>query len=271
MDTFDNPEQLNIVDAYIKYKGQLIIFITGISGCGKNKLAKVIASELNLKLIDQNEYYLSEFNKEIKLVNGQSVINWYDDDAIDWDKLNDDINNSKKCVVTGMSTSKIILKPDYHIHLNLSKQKCIEKRRSYLTKYKNYHKDEFEYINTQMEKSIMNTIIYPYILEKLKESKINFYINTDEKSFDQILQESLSNIFTMISDFLYTDHSPKINHESIKENNVEKISLTVPNEQGQYLAASPIMEDYIMSYNKNRSSSDLSSSSTISEGYIAFI
>lgn len=271
MESFNNMDQMNIVEAYIKFKGQLIIFITGISGCGKNKLAKSIANELNLKLFDQNEYYIPDFNKQTKLINGQTVVNWYDDDAIDWNKLNKDIEESKQCVVTGMSISKITLKPDYHIHINLSKQKCIEKRRRFLTKYKEHHQQEYAHINSQMEKSIMNTVIYPYILEKLKESKVNFYINADDKTFEQILQESLTNIFAMISDFLYTDNNATQTIESgdISLEGQNKMTLFIPNETPTYLAASPIMEDYIMQHSRNSSTS--TSSSEINDGYIAFI
>ena len=36
--------KMNIVEAYIKFKGQLLIFVSGLSGCGKSTIGKKIAS-----------------------------------------------------------------------------------------------------------------------------------------------------------------------------------------------------------------------------------
>ena len=48
---------MNYIEAYIKFKGQLVVFISGLSGCGKTKISKKISNSFKIKLIDQNKYY----------------------------------------------------------------------------------------------------------------------------------------------------------------------------------------------------------------------
>ena len=43
---------MNILEAYIKYNGQLIIFISGLTGCGKTKLAKKLAFDYKCKILN---------------------------------------------------------------------------------------------------------------------------------------------------------------------------------------------------------------------------
>ena len=113
---------MNIVEAYIKFKGQLIIFISGLPACGKMRLAKTIHKDFNLKLIDQFNYYKEDYNVTTQLKDGTTLINWYTDDAIDWSHLNEDIEKFKTegLIVVGFSLpdDRVTLKPDYHIHLN---------------------------------------------------------------------------------------------------------------------------------------------------------
>jgi len=70
------------VDAYIKFKGQLIIFISGLSGCGKTKVARKISRDLNLQLIEQFNYYKHDHDEKVTLSNGKTVVNWSTDKAI---------------------------------------------------------------------------------------------------------------------------------------------------------------------------------------------
>jgi uridine kinase len=52
---------MNIVEAYIKFKGQLIIFISGLPACGKLILAKTIQTDFSLKLLNQFDYYKEDY------------------------------------------------------------------------------------------------------------------------------------------------------------------------------------------------------------------
>ena len=193
---------MNIVEAYIKFNGQLIILVSGLSGCGKLALAKNIARDLKIKLLDQHNYYKKDYNVVTSLPDGTKIINWYTDDAVEWDKFNDDVNKLKQegIVVVGMSFSgtKLNFEPDYHIHLNISKQLCLEKRKEFLEKHKDEYVDEYKVINTPTEKLIMNQFIFPYDLESTKNSKVNKFININELSDDQVYDV----VFDVLKDFI---------------------------------------------------------------------
>src|SRR3989304_6417405 len=124
---------MNVVEAYLKFNGKLIIFLSGMSGCGKTSIAKNLKRDFKLELIDEFKYYKKDYNNKIQLPDGTEVVNWYTDDSIDWDRLNKDIEKqqSKGVIVSGFSLpdDKIEVKPDFHIHLSISKQECIERRK----------------------------------------------------------------------------------------------------------------------------------------------
>jgi cytidylate kinase len=48
----------------MKYNGQFVIFISGLIGCGKSKLAKKISNSLKLKLVDQHKYFKQDHNSK---------------------------------------------------------------------------------------------------------------------------------------------------------------------------------------------------------------
>lgn len=193
---------MNIVEAYIKFNGQLVILISGLSGCGKTSVGKKIAHTFNIELIDQYKYYKEDYNNKITLPDGTEIINYYTDDAVDWDKLNNDINKVKSSgvVVVGFAfpTDKITTKVDYHIHLSISKKECLERRRQYVESHKNKLPEEAAEIGTLLEKLKMNQLIYPYYLDTNKRSKINKFINlaslTDENVFDIVFDLIIDHI-----------------------------------------------------------------------------
>lgn len=188
---------MNVVEAYIKFRGQLIILMSGITGCKKTKFAKMLAKEFSIKFVDQMNYYTKDYNEMTELPDGTKTINWYSDNAIDWDKLNNDINKYKVAgvVITGFSfpTDHLKFDPDFHIHIKLLKKTCIERRRKFLSKYKEKYPDEYSVINTEKELLYMNKLIYPNYLESLKKSKIDKFISmdelTDEKGFDEVFDD----------------------------------------------------------------------------------
>ena len=233
---------MNIVEAYIKFKGQLLIFVSGLSGCGKLALGKSIEKDFKLKLIDQFDYYKKDYDVTVSLPDGTKLINWYSDDAVDWDKLNDDIDKSKLkgLVVVGFSLPENKVRvPDYHFHLNAPKQLCVEKRKTFLENNKEKHEEEYKLIGTQTEKLKMNQLIFPYYLESIKNSKINKFINIkqgDDKFLteDEIYDEAYDILINFIRDFLYTPNAtssdntktPKVTHVSKPKKEFSKFQRT---------------------------------------------
>jgi hypothetical protein len=217
---------MNIVEAYIKFNGQLIILISGLSGCGKLALAKNISRDFKIKLLDQHNYYKKDYNVVTSLPDGTKIINWYTDDAIDWEKFNGDINNNKKdgVVVIGMSfpIDKLKFDPDYHVHLNINKQLCLEKRKEFLEKHKEEYADEYKIINTPTEKLIMNQFIFPYDIESNKNSKINKFVNINNLSDDQVYDI----VYDLLKDFIqkYLNHHDATTEAGAKTPKVSKVS-----------------------------------------------
>ena len=184
--------QKTVVEAYIEFRGQLIIAVSGLPGCGKLALAKNISKLFKLKLIDQNDYFKLNYDKKIDIkLNMEnedkniSVINWYTDDAIDWHQLNRDLDMYKMngIVMCGFAfpKDKIISKIDYHIHLNINKQVCLDRRAK---------NPDPKSIKDIPDKVLMNKLIYPYYLDIKERSNFDYNLNitdmTDNNVFDVI-------------------------------------------------------------------------------------
>lgn len=200
---------MNIIEAYINFKNQLIIIISGIAGCGKNKLARNISENFNIKLLKQYDYIKSDFSNKVTIQDNMTVNNFNTDDAFDWDRFNSDINKYKKSgvVITGISFPKDILEfnADYHIHLSISKQECVKRKHKYLEKNKDTHKDEYALIGTPLEMTYMNKLIFPYYLESIKKMHINKFLKgtglSDEKIWDSSWDILIQFIQTSVNDF----------------------------------------------------------------------
>lgn len=208
---------MNIIEAYIKFRGQLVIFISGLSGCGKTSLAKKLSEDFKLNFIDQFKYYKKDYNEKIKLSNDVERINWDTYEAMDWDKLNKDIDKYKKngVIVTGFALPEEQIKSevDYHVHLSISKNSCIENRHKFLEKHKDKYKEDFDLIGTETEKLIMNKMIFPYYLDTVKKSKINKFINTNKLTDDEIEE----NLWKLILEDFVQPRIKKLYYEWKKE------------------------------------------------------
>lgn len=179
---------MNIVEAYIKFKGQLIILIAGISGSGISSLAKNIANDFNIDIlnyinyfVDENDYIKNEKNI-VKLNDDTKIINWSTDEAINWDKLIKDINERKNKGVVVFSQSfpedKIKnLDIDFYIYIKLGKQNLLVRRQNFIKKHPDLFKEEYKNIN-----NIDDKYIYNYYLESIKNNKITKFINANEYS-----------------------------------------------------------------------------------------
>lgn len=179
---------MNVVEAYIKFNKQLVVVISGVSGCNKTAVAKRVASSLNLSFVNQFEFYNKEV-ESVKLPDGTTTPNFSTDSAVDWDSFNNEVLSKIEAgggvIISAVSlpvfnneeNKKLIkFKTDYHIHLTMSKQQCIESRHRYLTKHKDKYPTEAKQIGSKLEKWKMNHITYPYYLESVKRMKIDKFI-----------------------------------------------------------------------------------------------
>jgi len=193
---------MNIIEAYIKFNKQLIILISGINGCGKGEIAQDIASDFEISLIDQFKYYYEDFNEKIKLPNGTTVINWDNDNAVNWENLNKDVNEkkSKGIIIVGVSfpEDKLEFKQDFHLHINIAKKVCYEKRKGFLEK----HRDKYPEDVPEQELLKFNKLTFPYYLESREKNKINKWLNANKFSNDELYDQSFDYLITIIQRWL---------------------------------------------------------------------
>ena len=208
---------MNVVEAYIKFKGQLIILVSGLPGCGKTILSKRIARDFKLTHLEESSFYKQDYDTKTTLQDNTELINLYTDDAIDWPKLNQALETNKLGVVLSgisLSVDKIIVKPDYHISLVISKQKCIEKRHNYLTEHQTEYPEEFALIGSIQEKLKLNQLILPYYFESREKSKIDLTIQGTELTDSQIYDQAFDSLIKFIENYLYHE-KPKQQDRSI--------------------------------------------------------
>lgn len=168
---------MNIVEAFVKIKGHLIVLISGLSGSGKTRLGQNISKLFNMKLINEKDYLKKNYGELATLPNNVKIINWDSDDIYDWEKLNEDIlrNSKKGVIVTGSAfpANKLEFTADFHIHIKLSKQNILKRRLQHSEKHKKEH-------DIAIQQIIFNNLTYPYYIDAVSRSNINKFINSND-------------------------------------------------------------------------------------------
>jgi len=219
--------EINIVEAYNKFNKHLIILISGLSGCKKNKVANELIKTFNeqsktgneIKKLNLRDFIKKDFKKEVELPNGTKIIDFDDIDSYDWDKLNSSVNESINdgVIIVGASfpKEKILFTVDFHINIKISKQKYIEERHKFLEENKEKFKELYNLIDTSTESMIINQITFPKYLEYTKESIINKWVNGNENNEEEIINIVFNYLIEKIQQFLD-------NYDKKRDNNHKK-------------------------------------------------
>lgn len=120
---------MNILEAYLKNFGQIIILIFGFPCTNKSEIAKELGSDLKLEIIKINDFLIKDKYKEVEI--DELKIKIYEHtDNYDWDKLNLKINDSKKngVIIYGnyLDTDKINWKIDFAFFYFMNVKNCQE-------------------------------------------------------------------------------------------------------------------------------------------------
>lgn len=207
-----------IVEAFTEKNNGLIIVISGLSGSGKTKLGKEIATLFKCEFLNTAKFCKKDYDNKIsfKLPSSDKTYeftNWDSDDIIDWDKLNNEVKDikTKGVIISGISfpKDKITFKPDFHIHIKLNKQNLLKKRQQFVEDHKDDCK-EFDTIkDSDVELYLMNHYTYPYYLTITQNSIINKFINANETIelsnddyYEKIVDECFNYLINSISDKL---------------------------------------------------------------------
>ena len=205
----------NIIEVYNKFKGQLIIVVSGLSGSGKTKLAKsvfnLLKTECHLfdtELFDLENYCNKENDIFFELPNGVTVTDWDHIDTYNWKKFNEDINKNKikALVICGayFPLSKIKFDIDFQLHTKISMKNLLDKRHEFLVKESESTKncnDAKKILDTKSEWLILDKITFPHYNEYLKESKIDKYLNSNELTPEQIYDSAYSYLIHIIGKY----------------------------------------------------------------------
>lgn len=209
---------MNIIEAYIKFFDGIIILLSGLSGSNKTHISKFIERDFKIKLINIEKYTKKNYDKLVELNNGVKIIDWDDIDSFDWDKINEDINKYKSegVIVCGPYFPEGTIKHNisYHVQIKVSKQNLIEKRYDYVIN----NQDKFNLpqgFNQQLIVNMVNQITYPHMIEYVKNSKIDKFINSVDKTDNDVsTNKTEDQIYTEIAEFLFFKINERLNNVS---------------------------------------------------------
>jgi cytidylate kinase len=205
---------MNIIEAYIKFKGQLIIIIAGLSGCGKNKLAENISKDFKLTWIKTSDFCNNSYSKKIDL-DGEEIDDYDDDNIIDWDKFNQEITKqlekNKGLVISGVNfpKEKITFDINFYIFIKLNKQNILKRRLEFIKDHEKDCKKIGKNIEPEKEKRIFNLVTYNYYENIMANELINKYINANnfmdnQETYDEkIYDETFDYLINIIEQFVY--------------------------------------------------------------------
>jgi adenylate kinase family enzyme len=197
---------MNVVEAYIKFKKQLVILISGFNGSGKGKLAQHISKDLKIDIVNTSQYYKDGYDIRVKLADGSEVVDWDSIDAIDWAKLNEYVNENKNkgVILVGFAFPVEVLKfeTDFHLHVKINKQNLLENRHTYLEENKEKYSKLYELKGKPIELMILNQITYPHYLKYLESSKIDRFLNSNDESIEKLYDITFDYMIEKIQQYL---------------------------------------------------------------------
>lgn len=202
---------MNIVEAYIKLRKQLVILISGFSGCGKTILAKSIERDFKLKFLNLNNFYKSDFNETVDLGHDVKVVDWDSENAIDWDKFNKIVDEEKENGVVicgfGFPGDKLKFKVDFHINLRIKKEKLIENRHKYLEENKDNPLNEIK--DTRIELLILNHLTYKHYQDIKERSQYSHVLDVSELELDGIYDNVFDYLVKAIEENIYKNNQSR--------------------------------------------------------------
>ena len=200
-------DDINVIEAYIKQKHQFIVTISGLLCSGKSKLAMLLASDLNMPIIEQRSMYKKDFVNKVKLSNGYEVNNHDVDDAIDWDLLNKAVNKYKEFGViiigTVFPTDKLKYKADYHVNVSISKTKCLEKQVEGILRNKKRFVEELKEHQSGNLALRLDELTLPYYKKTIENSIINKFVNANKLNEEEMYNVLFDSLIHYIEKTIY--------------------------------------------------------------------
>lgn len=224
----ENSEDLNIVQAYKLKNQKLIILISGMSGSGKSFSGAEIAIDFEAKHFKMKDYFKKDYSETVELPNGKEVINWFCDEAYDWNRLNKDVNKHKKkgVVISGLSfpLDKLNFEPDIHINISIKKNVLLDHMSKLLTENKDKFPDKYEEMMSGEMKLLLNKLSYPYFLDSIEKTKIDKFLNINDITKDNVYDKVFDALIQIIDKKV---HKMERTHDLFKNNTVDITNSSV--------------------------------------------
>ena len=175
---------MNILQAYIKKHKQIVILILGLPCSNKSEIAKELGEDLELPLVNINDYLKSDEFIE-KEFNGIKFKLYEHPDNYNWDKLNQDVKNNLEkvngIIVYGnyIESSRIDFSYDFCYFFNMNTTLC---KTILIEKQMLPYKDDNE--------------IYSTIKSNIKINK--FYNIKEKTTFDETYDDVFNNLMEHI-------------------------------------------------------------------------
>lgn len=199
-------QEETVIEAYVRLNNQLIIAVSGLSGSGKNRIAKELAKDFDMQYLNLHRYYKEGFNETIELPSGEKVINWDSPEAYNWDNFNKDVDKAKDkgVVISGpyFPSGYFDFNINVHINIKMSKQNILDARHEKLEKGKVIDSTLNTLSGTDKEKLIFNSITFPQYLDEIKKSYVTKFINANEMSLGDIYDSAFNHVMDIIIKFL---------------------------------------------------------------------
>jgi len=279
---------MNVIEAYLKYKGFHVILISGYSGSNKTVIGEFIANKFKYLFVNLSKFYysLEEYDKKENYEHywidhkKTYILNWNNVyKSVNWSKFNDFINEhkSKGVVVAGFGfPAKSIDFTATHIYIKVYKDNLLERREKYMKEHNKPFDKDIE---------LNNVIIEDQITMKIrKDSVYDWTINANKLDFEEVKQDAFRYIINDVSGWLkkYSSEKTPTNETNIEtekkksknppmlyEDKVyskfyypkNKNKLYDVNNQG-YPYPEEFREEYNKKYILSRSSSDSSDTSS---------
>lgn len=185
---------MNILEAYIKKYKQFIVLVLGLPCSNKSEIAKELVIDLNLPIININDYLKQDAFIE-KIVSDVKFKLYEHPNNYDWDKLNSDVSEKKTSglILYGnyIDKSKLNFEIDFSYFLSMNTNLC---------KNLLIEKQMLPYKEDEGKVKIYFKDIFNPLYEQLKQDmKINKFYNIKENvTFDEIYDDLFENLMNNI-------------------------------------------------------------------------